>query len=109
MLNKIDEQFDIIISNPPYIDVDELIEERVRKYEPSIALFAPSNGLYFYENILSNVKKVTNDKFLIAFEIGHLQKNKLRLLVDKYFDEDVFFECKKDLSDRDRMVFIYKI
>lgn len=109
MLKDINEAFDIVISNPPYIDVSEEIDEKVRAYEPSLALFAPSNGLYFYENILSNISKVTNDKYLIAFEIGHLQKEGVLELANKYLDGNFTFECKKDLSNRDRMIFIYKI
>ena len=61
---------DIIVSNPPYIKEGEQIEDVVRNNEPHIALFAKNKGLEFYESILKDAKKILNDKFLIAFEIG---------------------------------------
>ena len=44
----INEKFDIVISNPPYIRYDEEIEDIVKNNEPHIALYADNNGLYFY-------------------------------------------------------------
>ena len=61
---------DIIVSNPPYIREDEEIEKIVKDNEPEIALYAPNNGLFYYEEILKNASKVLNDKFLIAFELS---------------------------------------
>ena len=49
-------KFNLIVSNPPYIpDYEyEVLEEKVLKYEPKLALTAPENGLYFYEKISKN-------------------------------------------------------
>lgn len=106
MLNHVNGKFDVIISNPPYISRDEEIEDIVRNNEPDLALYASDNGLFFYDKILSTCKKNLNDKFLIAFEIGMTQKDRIIDLVNKYFD-DVIIECRKDLSYKDRMIFIY--
>ena len=107
MLDNVNDKFDIIISNPPYISEDEEIEDIVKNNEPHLALFAKDNGLYFYKKILSTCKKNLKDKFLIAFEIGMNQKESIMELANLYFD-DVVIECKQDLSGKDRMIFIYR-
>ena len=107
MLDDVHDKYDVIISNPPYIAEDEEIEDIVKNNEPHIALYAPNNGLYFYEKILSTCSKNLNDMFLIAFEIGNTQKEDVSTLAHKYLD-NVKVECLKDLSGRDRMIFIYK-
>ena len=83
MLNSINDKFDVIISNPPYISYDEEIEDIVKNNEPHVALYAPNNGLYYYEEILKNCNKVLNDKYLIAFEIGYKQKEDIFKLAEK--------------------------
>lgn len=97
---------DIIVSNPPYIKYNEKIEDIVKNNEPNIALYAKNNGLEFYESILKDAKKVLNDRFLIAFEIGYMQKEDIEKLAYKYFD-NIKVEIKKDLSNNDRMLFVY--
>ena len=102
----IDEKFDVVISNPPYIRYDEEIDEVVKNNEPHIALYADNNGLYFYEEILKNIKSIINDKYLIAFEIGKDQGEAINELKEKYLPESNIL-LKKDLEGRDRMIFIY--
>ena len=109
MLENIADKYDVIVSNPPYISIDEEIEEVVKNNEPHLALYADNNGLYFYEKILSTCKEKLEDKFLIAFEIGMTQKQQVLSLVKQYLGDDVTCVCKKDLSGKDRMVFIYKL
>ncbi len=97
---------DILVSNPPYIKENEKIEDIVKNNEPHIALYAKNNGLEFYESILKNAKKVLNDKYLIAFEIGKTQGEDIKALALKYLG-NVNVEIKKDLSDKNRFVFVY--
>lgn len=97
---------DILVSNPPYIKEDEEIEDIVKDSEPHLALYAKNNGLEFYESILKNAKEVLNDKYLIAFEIGETQGEDIKALVLKYLG-NVNVEIKKDLSDKNRFVFVY--
>lgn len=106
MLEPLSKKYDVIISNPPYISYDEDIEEVVRKNEPHIALYADNDGLYFYDYILKNCCDYLNDKFLIAFEIGCTQGEAVKNLALKYLG-NVFVFIEKDLSDRDRFVFIF--
>ena len=105
VLNDIKEKFDVIISNPPYIDPNEKIMDMVDKYEPHEALYASNNGLYFYEEILKNAKNNLNDKFIIAFEIGYLQGEKIKSIAELYF-KDCKILIEKDYSNRDRYLFI---
>lgn len=107
MLEPLHDKYDVIISNPPYISYDEEIDEIVKKNEPSLALYADNDGLYFYEEILKNCKKYLNDRFLIAFEIGYTQGDRIRDFALKYLG-DVSVSIEKDLSGRDRFVFIIK-
>ena len=107
MLKPLHDKYDVIISNPPYISYDEEIDEIVKKNEPSLALYADNDGLYFYEEILKNCKKYLNDRFLIAFEIGYTQGDRIRDFALKYLG-DVSVSVEKDLSGRDRFVFIIK-
>lgn len=105
LFNNIDGKFDCIISNPPYISYDEEIDEIVKNNEPNIALYAPNNGLYFYEEILKNIKKYLNNEFIIAFEIGYKQGEFLVELANKYLN-NVTISVEKDLQGRDRFLFI---
>ena len=100
------EKFDVVISNPPYIRYDEEIDEIVKNNEPHIALYADNEGLYFYEQILKNIKTILNEKYLIAFEIGKDQYKAIEELKKKYLPESKII-LKKDLEGRDRMVFIH--
>lgn len=105
MLSEVTGKYDIVISNPPYIDIDEKIMESVKKYEPNIALFASEDGLCFYKKIISNIKPFLNEKFIIAFEIGWWQGNLIKDIATEYFkDSKIIIE--KDLTNRDRYIFI---
>ena len=106
LYDGINEKFDVIVSNPPYIRYDEEIDEVVKNNEPHIALYADNNGLYYYEEILKNIKNILNDKYLIAFEIGKDQAEDINELKDKYLPDSSIL-LKKDLEGRDRMIFIY--
>ncbi|MBQ6285261.1 MAG: peptide chain release factor N(5)-glutamine methyltransferase [Bacilli bacterium] len=98
-------EFDVIISNPPYISEDEKIMDSVKKYEPHLALYAKDNGLYFYEKIIDESKKYLNKKFIIAFEIGWWQAESICNIAKKYYHDSKII-VEKDLSQKDRYIFI---
>ena len=104
MLKPLNKKYDIIISNPPYISYDEDIMDIVKNNEPSIALYASNDGLYYYENILKNCKKYLKDKYYIFFEIGYNQSSRVVEYALKYLDCTV--EVKKDLQGFDRYIII---
>ena len=107
IFSNIEDKFDVIISNPPYISYDEEIDDMVKNNEPSLALYASNDGVYFYDKILSECAKYLNDRFLIAFEIGYTQGDRIIKLAYKYLSEDVNVRVEKDYSNRDRFVFIW--
>jgi len=105
MLENHKTKYDLVISNPPYISKNEKIMESVDKYEPHIALYAENDGLYFYEEILKNISNNLNDRFLISFEIGYTQASQIVKIIHKYL-KDVKVFVEKDLSNKDRYIFI---
>lgn len=105
MLENVTGKYDIVISNPPYIDSEEKIMDSVKKYEPHLALYAKDNGLYFYKNILSNIKPYLKEKFIIAFEIGWWQGKLIETIAKEYFEDSKVLTLK-DLTNRDRYIFV---
>lgn len=103
---KINKKYDVVISNPPYIKTNEEIEEIVKNNEPHLALYAGEDGLDCYKSILNNIKEHLKEKYLIAFEIGYTQAKDIEKLVLQVLPE-AKIEVKKDLSEKDRMLFIY--
>lgn len=102
---ELNQNFDIIISNPPYIGVDEEqeIEYSVKGFEPTMALFSPtSDALIFYRKIAEDSKKYLNKEGFLFLEINQkLGSETLELYVND-FSEALLV---KDLSGNDRFVF----
>lgn len=97
---------DILVSNPPYIDYDEVLDPRVMDHEPHLALFADDHGYACYEKIFKEAPSVLKEKAILAFEIGYNQGERMKQLVPLYFPNDTF-EVIKDMNGKDRMLFIY--
>ena len=104
---KLEEKYDIIISNPPYIGIEENIEieDSVKGFEPNIALFSPtSDALIFYRKIAKDAEQFLNENGMIFLEINQkLGKETLELFQN--FSES---QLIKDLSGNDRFVFVKK-
>lgn len=98
---------DLLISNPPYIPNDTILDDRVYNYEPHLALFGGEDGLDFYRKIFKNANDVLNEKAVLAFEIGYDQGESIVSEIKKYFPGWPY-EVIKDINQKDRMVFIYK-
>lgn len=105
IFSNIKEKFDVIISNPPYIKEEEEIMDIVKNNEPHIALYAPNNGLYFYERIIKESSNYLNKKFIIAFEIGQEQGKDIINLAKKYYPQAII-TLEQDLQHLDRFIFI---
>ena len=106
MWNNVHDKYDVIISNPPYIKNDEEIEDIVYNNEPHLALYGGVDGLDIYKKIRNNLENYVNDKFILAMEIGYDEKDDIIKLFSDM--KDVSITCKKDLSGRDRMIFIIR-
>ena len=104
MINTNLEGYDVIISNPPYVKETESVGEET-KYEPQNALFAKNNGLYFYEEILKNISKLSTMPKLVAFEIGMSEGEEIKSLALKYLSTKKIF-IEKDLTNRNRYIFM---
>lgn len=99
-------KLDVLISNPPYIPQDEELENSVKDFEPHVALFGGSDGLYYYKQIFENAHKVLNEHAMLGFEIGYNQKESLTKVAKEYFKEAKVIEVIKDINGKDRMMFI---
>ena len=109
LFSKVNEKYDIILSNPPYIekDVIETLEPDVKDYEPLSALDGGNDGLDFYRRIINEIDSYLNKKGCVIFEIGYNQGDKVsKLLFERGF---VNISVEKDLSGLDRVVIGYKI
>ncbi|NLK13050.1 MAG: peptide chain release factor N(5)-glutamine methyltransferase [Candidatus Phytoplasma sp.] len=104
LFSEINETFDIIVSNPPYIPDEEILEEIVKK-EPHLALFGGKKGLDFYERILKEASQYLHEDGLIAFEHGYQQKEDIKALAETYFKKATIIQ-KQDMQGKDRFTFV---
>ena len=106
MWNNVNDKYDVVISNPPYIKRDEEIEDIVYYNEPHLALYGGEDGLDVYRKIRNNLENHVNDKFILAMEIGYDEKDDIINLFSNISDVSII--SKKDLSGRDRMIFVIR-
>lgn len=101
------ENYDIIISNPPYIGIEEEIEiaDSVKEFEPKMALFSPtSDALIFYRKIAEDAEKYLNENGLVFLEINQ----KLGLETLSLYQDFPNAQLLKDLSENDRFIYAGK-
>lgn len=101
----LDQQFDIIVSNPPYVRMleKEEIKPNVLEFEPHLALFVEDNDpLLFYRKIAQLAKKNLNENGKLYFEINqYLGKETVGLLESLELTNIKLF---KDIYGNDRMI-----
>lgn len=103
----LDQTFDILISNPPYIPNHEPLDPLVKNHEPHLALYGGEDGLDFYRAILKDVERILKPRYIIAFEHAYDKARDLKKLCKKTLT-DVCIIQKKDMQGKDRMTFILK-
>lgn len=104
LTEDLDDVYDIIISNPPYIKIGDEVDPKT-KYEPQNALFALDNGLIFYKEIIKKSVGHLNRNSILAFEIGMEQATSIKEIAKKYYPNSMI-KVEKDYLNRDRMLFI---
>lgn len=106
LFDNINDTFDIIISNPPYIPVNSKdVEDIVLNNEPSLALFSEDNGLYHYKKIIKEASNYLKNKKFLVFEIGHDQLERLTIYTKTIYPNAII-NGYKDLEGKDRILVI---
>lgn len=98
-------QFDIIVSNPPYVRQLERsqMQKNVLEYEPHTALFVPDNdALIFYDAIAQFAKKHLKKKGSLYFEINQYLGDETQALLNAHDFSEI--ELRKDMFGNDRML-----
>ena len=98
------EQFNVIVSNPPYIPsaVIEELEPEVRDHEPRGALDGTADGLYFYRILAEECAKHLTPGGHVYFETGYDQGAAVKELLDIHGFKDT--RVIQDLAGKDRVV-----
>lgn len=104
LFEGIDERFDLIVSNPPYVPDDDIdgLQPEVRDFEPRSALAGGADGLDIVRLVVGDSSQVLCPGGVLLVEIGHDQAKR----VAKFFDKDVWQEVEflRDLQNIDRVV-----
>lgn len=106
---KIEGEFDIIISNPPYITSQDMhdLQEDIREYEPNVALEAGEDGLDAYRSLAPIIRRYLKENGSVFLEFGEGQcDDVLSIMLDHGFSSE---KVIKDLSGKDRCVFLKKL
>ena len=106
MFEKVEKNFDIIVSNPPYIKTDVIpkLDKQVQN-DPHIALDGGKDGLKFYKIIIEEAQKYLKENGKLILEIGYDQKEELENLI-KQSGQYKKIEVIKDLSQNDRVIIV---
>ena len=102
--DMIDGQFDLIVSNPPYISEGEFaqLDPDVRDFEPRLALVAGDDGLDAYRAIASDLPRLSAPEGTVLLEIGSMQAGRVQALLSAAgFDEQ---QLHPDLAGLDRCI-----
>lgn len=104
LFEKIDEKFEIIVSNPPYIASEEIktLMDEVREHEPLNALDGKEDGLYFYCKIVKESKNFLKGGGMLFFEIGCIQAEAVSAMMQEAGFSEV--QIVKDFAGLDRVV-----
>jgi len=104
MFENINKKFDIIVSNPPYIETEEIekLDKQVQR-EPTLALDGGKDGLKFYTIFANKAYKYLNENGYLCLEIGYNQGKTVIDLLEKTKRYDKIY-LKKDLQGNDRVI-----
>lgn len=93
--------FDLILCNPPYVEVDADLAPDVRDFEPASALFAGAEGLDDYRILIPPLRGLMNEGAVAIFEIGANQAEPVTALAQRH---GFAAKVRQDLANRPRAV-----
>lgn len=93
--------FDVIVSNPPYIDSTELLTLEVSRYEPRLALDAGEKGMDYYKRIIPQALEHLTDGGVLLLEIGYDQGEAVQALLQSHGYEQI--RIHKDFAGFERI------
>lgn len=104
LFSNVGGKYDIIYSNPPYIesDVIDTLQREVRDFEPRLALDGGEDGLKFYRDIAKAAPLYLKEGGYLAFEIGYDQRADIENILRE--NNFIYIESFKDYGDKDRVV-----
>ncbi len=108
-LDNINDKFDIIVSNPPYVEEKEYknLQKEIQNFEPKIALIGGKSGLKFYKLFARKIEKFMKRKSLFICEIGQNQENEVKAIFNK--TNLILKKITKDVQNIDRTLTFFKI
>jgi release factor glutamine methyltransferase len=99
----IDERFDLLLCNPPYVRRDAVLPADVARYEPPAALFAGADGLDDYRRLAPQIGRLIAPGGLAAIEIGADQAENVLAL---FAGAGLAGSVRRDLGGRDRAIVV---
>ena len=104
-LEKYNNTFDIIVSNPPYVKNEEFetLQKEITEFEPEIAVTDFDDGLKFYKEISIKSKALLKENGMLFFEVGKEQVEDVKEIMRENGFQNI--EIQKDLSEIERVVF----
>lgn len=108
-IEKLNNKFDIIISNPPYVKKNEYkkLDKEIIRYEPKSALIGGNDGLKYYRMLSKKIEKIMKKNSFFIFEIGYGQLDDCIKIFNN--TDLILINVSKDLQNIDRTLTFYKI
>lgn len=106
LINLLDQEFDIIVTNLPYIGtkVHHVVSEEVDKYEPSLALYGGYDGLVLYKKLFQQIVTLPSLPSYIIGEFGFGQRDDVFSLLNTFFEHKASsIKILPDLAGIDRI------
>ncbi|MEK6637683.1 MAG: peptide chain release factor N(5)-glutamine methyltransferase [Pseudomonadota bacterium] len=99
----LDERFDLILCNPPYVESGTILAAEVADYEPASALFAGGDGLEDYRRLMPQFARLMEPGAIVALEIGAEQAEVVSALA---LETGLAARCFQDLAGRNRCLLL---
>ena len=101
LFNEVSNLYDVIVTNPPYLDLNEDIMEIVKKYEPHLALYSAKQGLEISFDIIKRASSFLSNNGLLIMELHSESKEQIASLANEYFSSVNFY---KDNNNHTRVM-----